>query len=439
MSGIEERPDLVPTPTLSDWLAHLESLHPRGQAGIELGLDRVLRVKAALAPHVAGTVITVGGTNGKGSTCAYLEAIYTFAGFRVGCYASPHLLVYNERVRIDREPVSDIALCDAFATVEAARHAAGDVPLTYFEFGTLAALEVFRAQQLDVLILEVGLGGRLDAVNAYDADCAVVTGVALDHLDWLGATREEIGYEKAGIFRPGKPAVCADPEPPQALLVHARTIGADLQLLGNDFGYVGDDWQWTFWRRDGLRRSGLAKPALRGAGQLRNAAAALTVVEILRQTLPVAMQAVRRGLIELELPGRFQVLPGRPTVILDVAHNPEAVGGLADSLVGMAFFARTFAVVGMLADKDIAGSLAPLLGKIDVWLVADLAGPRGAAADTLAEILAAATPVSPIETFASPLQAFERSLKLAGENDRIVVFGSFHTVAAVLRKPKNSG
>ncbi|HPT51350.1 MAG TPA: bifunctional tetrahydrofolate synthase/dihydrofolate synthase [Accumulibacter sp.] len=438
MSGNEGRLDPTPAPTLSDWLAHLENLHPKGQAGIELGLDRVLRVKAALAPHAAGTVITVGGTNGKGSTCAYLEAIYTFAGFRVGCYASPHLLAYNERVRIDRAPVGDTALCDAFATVEAARRAAGDVPLTYFEFGTLAALEVFRAERLDVLILEVGLGGRLDAVNAYDADCTVVTGVALDHMDWLGATREEIGYEKAGIFRSGKPAVCADPEPPQALLAHARAIGADLHLLGVDFGYFGDDRQWVFWSRGGLRRGGLAKPALRGAGQLRNAAAALAVVEILRQTLPVAMQAIRRGLIELELPGRFQVLPGRPTVILDVAHNPEAVGGLADSLAGMAFFPRTFAVVGMLADKDIAGSLAPLLDKIDVWLLADLAGPRGATADALAGILASAAAVSRMETFASPRQAFERSLKLAGENDRIVVFGSFHTVAAVLRKPNNS-
>ena len=422
---------------LEGWLARLESRHPLGQAGIELGLERVLRVKVALGQQLWCPLITVGGTNGKGSTCAYLEAIYAFAGYRVGCYTSPHLLAYNERVRIDRAAVGDEELCEAFATVEAARLAAGEVALTYFEFGTLAALEVFRARQVEVLILEVGLGGRLDAVNAYDPDCAVVTGIALDHTDWLGPTRESIAFEKAGIFRADTPALCADPDPPSSLVEHALAIGADLHVLGRDFGYFGDPVQWTFWRRDGLRRGGLANPGLRGAAQLRNACVALAAVELLKPRLPVSMQAARRGLIEPELAGRFQVLPGRPAVVLDVAHNPQAVGELVDSLGGMGFFARTIAVVGMLADKDIAGSLAPLAGKVDLWLLADLGVPRGASASVLAAVVTGASLGGSIECLASPAQAFARAVKLAGENDRIAVFGSFYTVAAVMRKIKD--
>ena len=380
MSKGEGRASAIPEHTLERWLAQLESLHPRGQAGIELGLERVQRVKRELGRHPQCPLVTVGGTNGKGSTCAYLEAIYHFAGYRVGCYTSPHLLKYNERVRVDRIPVDDVGLCEAFARVEAARQAAGDVALTYFEFGTLAAIEVFRVREVEVMILEVGLGGRLDAVNAYDPDCAVVTSVALDHTDWLGSTREAIGFEKAGIFRASRPAVCADPEPPQSLLSHAQAIGADLYLLGRDFGHFGERLQWTFWRNGGRRRSGLANPGLRGACQLRNASAALFVVDLLGQRLPVSMQAIRSGLIEPDLPGRFQVLPGRPAIVLDVAHNPQAVGVLADNLGDMAFSSRTIAVVGMLADKDIAGSLAPLAGKVDTWLLADLDVPRGASA-----------------------------------------------------------
>lgn len=423
--------------SLESWLAHLESLHPSGQAGIELGLERVVRVKNALGQQQRCPLITVGGTNGKGSTCAYLDAIYTFGGYRVGCYTSPHLLEYNERVRIDGLPVGDVALCQAFARVEAARKAAGDVALTYFEFGTLAAFEVFSAHQVEVMILEVGLGGRLDAVNAYDPDCAVVTSIALDHTDWLGPTRASIGFEKAGIFRAGQAALCADPDPPATLIEHAQAIGVDLHLLGRDFGYFGDSLQWTFWGRGGLRRGGLANPALRGRCQLANASAALAAVELLRPRLTVSMHAVRRGLIELDLPGRFQVLPGRPTIILDVAHNPQAVAELADNLGGMGFFTRTIAVVGMLADKDIAGSLAPLAGKIDSWLLADLGVPRGASAEVLAGVVSGAGFGGTVECLPSAAQAFARAVKLAGENDRIAVFGSFYTVAAVMRNINN--
>ena len=420
--------------SLTEWLAHLESLHPKGQGGIELGLERVDRVKAELCQTQRCPLIIVGGTNGKGSTCAYLESIYAHAGYRVGCYTSPHLLAYNERVRVDRQPVDDSALCDAFARVEAARQRAGSIALTYFEFGTLAAWEVFAASEVEVIILEVGLGGRLDAVNAYDADCAVVTGIALDHTDWLGSTREAIGYEKAGIFRAGKPAICADPEAPQSLVDHAVAIGAPLQIVGRDFAAVTEDdmLTWAFSGRNGSI-NGLPRPGLRGVCQLRNAAGALAVVESLKASRPVARAAIECGLVDVCLPGRFQVFPGGPTFVADVAHNPQAVAGLAENLDAMGGFSKTIAVVGMLADKDIAGALAALRGKVDVWLFAGLEVPRGATAETLASVHAAGALGGRFECFASPDQALARAAKVAGDNDRIAVFGSFYTVAAFLR------
>ena len=422
--------------TLAEWLSHLESLHPKGQAGIELGLDRVARVKAELAQTQTCPVVIVGGTNGKGSTCAYLEHILSYAGYRTGCYASPHLLAYNERVRLDRQPVDDDRLCIAFARVEAARQSAGNVALTYFEFGTLAAWEVFAAADVEAIILEVGLGGRLDAVNVYEPDVAIVTGIALDHTDWLGNDRESIGREKAGIFRAGKPAICADPTPPASLLAHAEAIGADLQLIGRDFGYFGDKTQWTYWGRNKLRRGGLANPGLRGGPQLGNASAALAALDVLKPRLPVDMQSVRRGLIELELPGRFQLVPGKPAVVLDVAHNPQAVATLAANLGDMGFYEKTHAVVGMLADKDIPGALAPLRGKVAHWYAADLAVPRGAPARQLADAIEIGAVGGTVATCADPVAAFAAARKESGENDRILVFGSFYTVAAVMRALK---
>jgi len=373
-------------------------------------------------------VITVGGTNGKGSTCAMLERILLGAGYRVGLYTSPHLIDYNERVRIAGRSASDAALCDSFAEVEAVR---GDTPLTYFEFGTLAAWQAFSAAGVEAIILEVGLGGRLDAVNVFDADCSIVTSVDLDHMDYLGDTREAIGYEKAGIFRAGRPAIVGDAQPPQSLLDHARSIGADLQVLGRDFGYLAEQTQWTFWSRRG-RRGGLAHPALRGAVQLANASTALAALEALAERLPVSMQDIRRGLAEVELPGRFQVLPGRPAVVLDVAHNPQAAGVLADNLGGMAFHPETWAVFGMLADKDIRGVVERLRERIDRWMVATLPGPRGASAADLARLLEElGCRVS--GCFDSPAQAYRTAQERAGEDDRIVAFGSFLTVAGVLR------
>ncbi|OZI60335.1 bifunctional tetrahydrofolate synthase/dihydrofolate synthase [Bordetella genomosp. 11] len=419
--------------TLSQWLAYLESLHPKT---IDLGLDRVRQVAQRLRIELDCVKIVVGGTNGKGSTCAMLEAMLLAAGFRTGLYTSPHLIDFNERVRVNGELASDADLVAQFQAVEAAR---GDTSLTYFEFTTLAALRVFAQSRLDAVVLEVGLGGRLDAVNIVDADCAVVTSVDLDHMDWLGDTREKIGYEKAHIYRPGRPAICADPVPPQSLLDHAAAIGADLWLFGRDYNYSGDRQQWAYGGR-AQRRSALAYPALRGANQLLNAAAALAVLEALRDRLPVPQQAVRQGLLQATLPGRFQILPGQPTVILDVGHNPHAAAVLAQNLDNMGFHPYTYAVFGMLNDKDVAGVVAKLAGRIDRWYCAGLPGPRGGSGEGLAEQVRAALPapgsgddVPLIAAYADPAQAYAAARAQAGEGDRIVVFGSFFTVAAVLQ------
>ncbi|HLY95950.1 MAG: bifunctional tetrahydrofolate synthase/dihydrofolate synthase, partial [Sideroxydans sp.] len=303
--------------TLAEWLTYLESLHPKT---IALGLERVAQVKQRLNLQPDFPVIIVGGTNGKGSACAMLEAILHAAGYRVGCYTSPHLLDYNERVRIGKQPASDAELCASFAQIEQAR---GDTPLTYFEFGTLAAMQCFIGHTVDVAILEVGLGGRLDAVNVFDADCAVVTSVDIDHVDYLGDTREQIAFEKAGIFRRGRVAICADSDVPQAVQTHAQQVGAELWCIGSEFGYAAHQGQWDYRSKVGSR-SALPIPALRGAFQLHNASAVLAVLDALKGELPVSMEAVRRGLVEVQLAGRFQFVPGKPQLILDVAHNPHA-------------------------------------------------------------------------------------------------------------------
>lgn len=419
--------------TLDEWLALLEGRHA---AAIQLGLERVRKVCDALAPGPDAVVITVGGTNGKGSTAAMLEAVLLAEGYRVGCYTSPHLLRYNERVRVNGKAADDEALVAAFAAVEAAR---GETPLTYFEHGTLAAWEVFRKATPDVIVLEVGLGGRLDAVNVFDADCAIVTSVAMDHMDYLGDDRESIGFEKAGIFRAGRPAVCGDPQPPASLSAHAASIGAPLWISGRDFGFGGDRQQWGYWRYEAppaqgrlLRRGGLAYPALRGANQLLNASAALTALELLRARIPVSMQAIREGLSLVEVPGRFQVLPGRPSIVLDVAHNPQAAGVLAENLGNMGFFPETWAVLGMLSDKDVEGVVERLRERVDHWLLADLPGPRGLRAEQLRARIEAIGTTADVGCFASPAQAFAAARERVAEGDRIVVFGSFLTVGEVL-------
>ena len=412
--------------SLAEWLAHIEGQHHRS---IDLGLERLRQVSQRLQQRQACPLILVGGTNGKGSTCAMLERILRCAGYRVGLYTSPHLLRYNERVRIDGVAATDELLCQSFARVEAARD---EVPLTYFEFGTLAAWEAFSASGLDAVILEVGLGGRLDATNLYAPDVSVVTTVDLDHMDFLGADREAIGFEKAGIFRSGKVAICGDEHPPASLLAHAAATGTDLRCLGRDFGFLRQEGQWQYRGQQG-RRSGLAFPALRGRRQLANAACALAALDALRDRLPVAMQDIRRGLAEVELAGRFQVLPGRPTVVLDVAHNPQAARTLAENLGDMAFHPVTWAIFGMLKDKDIAGVAAAMAPRVDRWLPVSLDGPRGASAAELTEILGRIGIPGPLPSFASPQAALAQVREMAGEDDRIVVFGSFLTVADTLR------
>jgi dihydrofolate synthase/folylpolyglutamate synthase len=411
--------------TLEQWLAHIERVHPQA---IALGLARVTAVRDALGLCPRFPIITVGGTNGKGSTCAMLEAILHRAGYRTGCYTSPHLLRYNERVRIARREAQDTLLADAFAAVEAAR---GATPLTYFEFGTLAAMWLFEHCRVDVAILEVGLGGRLDAVNAFDADCALVMSVALDHMEYLGDTREAIGHEKAGIYRGGRPAICADAHPPASLRAHAAAIGARWLAIGEDFGYEADLRGWRYWGPGG-RRSGLPLPVLRGACQLANASACLTALDALRERLPVTADDIRGGLLQAELPGRFQVMPGRPAVILDVAHNPHAAAALAQNLAGMGRGGRTLAVFAMLRDKDIAGVIEAVRARIDHWFIAGLEGARGADAGLLRSLLAGAGITGTVTACASVADAYAQACELAGENDKIVVFGSFHTVAAVM-------
>ncbi|MEN9879891.1 MAG: bifunctional folylpolyglutamate synthase/dihydrofolate synthase [Pseudomonadota bacterium] len=435
---------------LAAWLSQIERMHPRGEAGIELGLDRVAVVAAELghARRLATKpIVTVAGTNGKGSVVTYLSNILDRAGYKVGTYTSPHLVHFNERMRLNGIPVEDARIVAAFALVEEARAATGE-SLTYFEFTTLAAIEVFLAADVDVLVLEVGLGGRLDAVNLYDPDVAVVTGVALDHQEYLGNTREAIALEKIGIARAGQPIIIAEPDLPIPARKQLAEKGAIVYLIGEAFGFEplpGEEGkpsiQWRYWlRQPGApieavqRRGGLAYPGLRGKIQLRNAAAAMTAIDCLQDRLPVAMGAIRRGLLEAELAGRFQVIPGPPDLVLDVAHNPEAAGVLAANLGQLAFAHTQHGVLGMMADKDLVGVLKPLLRQINRWYLTPVDSPRSATPGQLQETLVGlGVKPTQIETYENPASAFAAARKNAGESDRIVAFGSFLTVADVLR------
>lgn len=418
--------------TLEQWLAYLATLHPQT---IALGLDRVRAVYDRLAIAFTCPVITVAGTNGKGSTCALLERMLVAGAYRVGLYTSPHLLRYNERVRIAGAEVADDAMCAAFDAVEGAR---GDIALTYFEFGTLAAFWLFARSDLDALVLEVGLGGRLDAVNIVDADVAIVTSIAIDHVAYLGDTREAIGFEKAGIFRAERVAICGDRHPPHSLLEHAAALGAKLLRIGIDYDFSVQPGQWSY-RGPGGARHGLPHPALRGAAQLGNSATALTALDALRDRLPLSMGAVRAALVDIQLPGRFQVLPGRPVQVLDVAHNPQAARVLADNLGAMGFHPETWAVFGIMSDKDIDGVIAALKARVDRWLVATLPPPRGAGAQTLrARLEAAGVAATAIREFDDPMSAYAAARSTVSEADRIVVLGSFLTVAAALSAPSSA-
>jgi len=422
-------PDLLPT-TLADWLARCERLHPQE---IDMTLARVRLVKERLGLVFSAPVIAVAGTNGKGSTCAMLEAIALQAGYRVGLYSKPHLVHFEERCRVNGQMVDGAALLPHFEAVERAR---GDVSLTYFEFTLLAITRLLIETPLDLVILEVGMGGRLDAVNAFDADCAVVTSIDIDHAEYLGPDRETIAIEKAGIMRAGKPVIVSDPVAPQSLTSEAQRVGAELWLLGRDFNVSGDKQQWS-WAGRHKRFNAMAYPALRGANQLLNAAGVLAAFEALRDRLPISAQAVRNGFALVELPGRFQVVAGQPTLVLDVAHNPHAVAALAQNLDQMGFFPRTHAVFGVMADKDIAAILTRMAPIVDHWYFTDQPLPRAAKAADLVALHARLALKGPgpvtTTTHAQPRDAMAAALEAADPADRIVVFGSFLTVGGVLQ------
>ncbi len=422
----------TPYQTLADWLAHAERLHPKT---IDMGLERVKTVADRMGLKFDCPIITVAGTNGKGSTCAMLEAILMEAGYRTGVYTSPHLVDFEERCRVRGDIVNATDLVAACARVERARAQNSDeVSLSYFEFTTLAIMQLLIDARLDVVILEVGLGGRLDAVNIFDTDCAIITSIDLDHMELLGNTRELIGFEKAGIMRPGKPVVVSDPVPPQSVIDHAAKVGADLWKFGTDFNFSGDKQQWG-WAGRGRRYAGLAYPALRGANQLMNASGVLAALTALRDLLPVTAQAVRVGLSMVELPGRFQIIPGQPTLVLDVAHNPHSVAALAENLDAMGFYPCTHAVFGAMADKDLGPMLARVGPLIDKWYFTDLPTARAATG----EVLQAKWQVSNTRkdatsnAYKTPESALQAAIAAADPADRIVVFGSFYTVGGILK------
>lgn len=419
--------------TLDAWLSWQESLHP---SEIDLGLERVFAVLQRLGhEQFACPLIIVAGTNGKGSSVAMLESIYLAAGYRVGAYTSPHLLSYNERVRIDGVPVDDLALCNAFEQIDQSR---GKISLTYFEFGTLAAIDIFAGANLDVVIMEVGLGGRLDAVNVLDADVALITPIALDHADWLGHDRETIGREKAGIMRTGQPVVCGDTDPPASVRERADSLGAHLYQAGRDFFWQvqGEQWRWHGQERT---RDALPEPALRGRYQLDNAAAVLMVTELLTRRLPLSQAHVREGLANAKVLGRFQVLTGEVPLILDVAHNPQAAEALAANLAGWLMPGRVFAVAAIMADKEIDAIFTAMADVVDHWCLTSVDQPRAAKAEALATILKAVTAQVEYELCTSVTEALEALEKRVQPNDRVVVFGSFYTVAEVLASDYNVG
>jgi dihydrofolate synthase/folylpolyglutamate synthase len=411
--------------TLDEWLSWQEQLHP---VGIDLGLHRPGKVLATMGlEHPTHTVITVAGTNGKGSSVALLEAILLAAGYRVGCYTSPHLLCYNERIRLNGEAVSDELLCQSFERIDQAR---GETSLTYFEFGTLAAFDLFSRAGLDVAVVEVGLGGRLDAANLLDADVALITAIDIDHAAWLGHDRETIAIEKGGIMRPGHPAVCSDPQPPQSLLALAAEKGTPLSLPGRDYRFVakGDEWQWSSGE---TLRDALPLPALRGRVQLQNAAGVLMVLQQLSGKLPVAPQHLKQGLLAVRLPGRFQIMPGVPLTIFDVAHNPQSAQVLAENLQALPVVGVTHAVVAMLADKDLTRTLQPLKGIVSAWYPAGLAVARGASSTTLQQVLLDLGEET-YASYATVTEALAAAQSKAHPADRIVIFGSFYTVSEAL-------
>jgi dihydrofolate synthase/folylpolyglutamate synthase len=411
--------------TLDQWLDWQLDLHP---SEIELGLQRVAAVWRRLSPGgLSSPVVTVAGTNGKGSCVAMIDAVYRRAGYRVATYTSPHLVRYNERIKLDGVAVDDRSICEAFDAVDRARD---NVTLTYFEFGTLAALYLFAQAAPDLVILEVGLGGRLDAVNIIDADLAVITTIDIDHKDWLGETRDEIGREKAGIMRPQRPVVLADPAIPASLFEEAERLGAEVLAAGVDYTWNETPQGWC-WQGPGVRFD-LPLPALRGGGQLQNAAAVVMACQRLKGDFDIPVSALSKGLTEVRLPGRLHLLPGKPLLLLDVAHNRQSIEGLAAFLDQIAPQARIQAVFGLLQDKDPVAVADIMGGRVDGWHLTDLAGNRGRRSVELAEALRSAGIETPIHTYADGVAAFQSALASAQGNNLVLVFGSFLVVGEVM-------
>ena len=412
--------------TLPAWLSWQEQLYPNV---IDLGLHRVQALLKALdLEHPGFPILTVGGTNGKGSSVSFAEAMLHAAGHKVGAYVSPHLLRYNERVRVDGIDVSDQEFCESFQRIDEAR---GDLRVTYFEFGTLAAIDILTRRGVSVAVLEVGLGGRLDAVNALDADVALVSSIGLDHQEWLGNDRESIGREKAGIFRHGRPAICGDRQPPASLVDHARAIGAGLQLIGTDFERAihGDTWTWKGGKSE---LSGLPTPALQGNIQYDNAAVVIAALQS-HPRLAVPEAAIRRGLVEAKIPARFQRVAEPIETVFDVGHNPDAAHILSDNLLAYPAKGRSFAVLGMFKDKAAEEVASALRGRFDHWYLGGLDGPRGQTAAALAARVRSALPDAEITESPSVDAAYAAAMSAARPGDRVVVFGSFQTVGAVLK------
>ncbi len=412
--------------SLQGWLTWQESLHP---LTIDLGLERAAQVFRALNPDgVKPPTITVAGTNGKGSCIAYLEAIYRAQGYRVGAYTSPHILKYNERIKIDGKPVSDELICEAFSRIESVR---GDISLSYFEFGTLAALDIFRRSNLDIQLLEVGLGGRLDAVNIVNPDVALITSICIDHVDWLGETREAIGREKAGIFRAVTPAIVGDPEPPASLMQVAADKQARLYCLGKDFGYKkqASGWDWFAGDRQ-LNR--LPEPGLKGEHQFRNASSVILAIAEMAETLPVSEASIRQGLENVQLAGRFQLINDEIPVLLDVGHNPQAVRTLVDYVTEAFPGKRIHAVFSMMKDKDIAGVIEIMHPVVFDWFFAPLANPRAAMEPLMREIFAQSSASNVFFGFNGFSDAFAAAKNRSQESDLLLVFGSFFLVSDCL-------
>lgn len=410
---------------LEQWLAWQENAHwPRIDPGL-VRVDAVLRRMTLYQPPFL--IVTVAGTNGKGSTVAMLEAILLAAGYRVGSYTSPHLLRYNERIKVQGKMMADETICQSFARIDAARDR---ISLTYFEFATLAAIDIFHRAALDVALLEVGLGGRLDAVNALSADVAVISTIDIDHVHLLGPDRETIALEKAGIFRSHRPAVYGDLEPPVSLENYAKRLSTPLYKIGRDFHYqVIDGGCWS-WQHDTACYTDLPQPRLRGVYQYQNAATVLMALNLIEDRLPISSAAIRDGLLSVSLPGRFQCFPGEIERIFDVAHNPQGARLLAQSLAQMPCGGRTYAVFGMLADKDVTGVVASLKKLITVWFLGGLEGHRGLSGEALANQMGS---ITAFHVYPQIAQAYQAALQAARPGDRVIIFGSFHTVEIVMR------